>query len=326
MPMTTAIHQPHDKLFKKAMQQIVVAREFFTTHLPKVFLQQADISTLRIEKTSFITEFFEDKEADLLYSVKLLDSRTAYLYLLCENQDRPDKMMAFRLLDYQVQIIKDHIGQHPNDPLPVVFPLVLYTGKQPWTAPMDIYPLFGEQEPLARSFWLKPYTLIDLHRMSDEILKQHNFSGLVEFALKHRKASHFEKFLTETFPWIESLKQQNAPLAIFLGGNVLFYFLGTNKSVSKETFKQLAEQHLSTTTRGEIMTLAEQFRHEGLEQGIQQGIQQGESTILLHLLKLKFRKISDIYLQKITDADADMLLVWSERVLTAKTIEDVFAE
>jgi len=55
----------------------------------------------------------------------------------------------------------------------------------------------------------------------------------------------------------------------------------------------------------------------------EEGRHEGEALVLLHLLRLKFGKIPDTIRQRIEQADADTLLTWSERILTAEHIEDV---
>ena len=62
---------------------------------------------------------------------------------------------------------------------------------------------------------------------------------------------------------------------------------------------------------------------QGLEQGIEQGIGQGEARILLRLLTLKFGPLPDTVQARVESADAETLLRWSERVLTAGTLDEV---
>ena len=63
---------------------------------------------------------------------------------------------------------------------------------------------------------------------------------------------------------------------------------------------------------------------EGITQGINQGINQGEAAVLLRQLKRRFYKVPANYLKKIKQADAETLLVWSDRILDAKNIEEIF--
>ncbi|GAB4365266.1 MAG: hypothetical protein Kow0060_22620 [Methylohalobius crimeensis] len=65
--------------------------------------------------------------------------------------------------------------------------------------------------------------------------------------------------------------------------------------------------------------LAERF----IEQGIQQSMQQGEARILIRLLQRKFGDLPEDIRQRIEAADVDTLLVWSDRVLTARNLEEV---
>ena len=65
---------------------------------------------------------------------------------------------------------------------------------------------------------------------------------------------------------------------------------------------------------------------EGLAEGRAEGIQAGEKRMLLRLLERRFGKVPKAYHTRITAADADTLLFWSERVLFAQRLADVFSE
>ncbi len=73
---------------------------------------------------------------------------------------------------------------------------------------------------------------------------------------------------------------------------------------------------------------------EGLEEGLQKGRQEGrqegrregEVTVLLRLIQLKFGPPDQTLRQRIAATDADTLLRWSERVLTARTLDEVLAD
>lgn len=61
----------------------------------------------------------------------------------------------------------------------------------------------------------------------------------------------------------------------------------------------------------------------GEQVGFEKGRQEGEALILLRLIELRFGPPSDGVRARIAGADADTLLRWSERVLTAQTLEEV---
>ena len=323
------VHNPHDKFFRSAMAQVAVAREFFETHLPAKVRGQLDFTTLKAEKDTFVDDAFKASEVDLLYSIKLLNYSTAYIYLLCEHQSTVDKDIAFRVLVYLTDIIKHHRKQHPGGALPVVIPMVLYTGIEPWTAPLDIFPLFGEQESLAHSLWPPSYELIDVQRLTDEELKTHNLSGLMEWVFKHAKARDFEKALSEMFSRLNQISKKDVEQALYLGKNRVLCIASISETLDKKTFNRLADQHFGTTPlRSEIMTLAEQFRQEGMQQGMQQGMQsgmkQGEAAILKMQLERRFGTLDSGYLNRLEQASSEQLLVWGGRILDADSLNKIF--
>ena len=57
----------------------------------------------------------------------------------------------------------------------------------------------------------------------------------------------------------------------------------------------------------------------------QEGRQQGEARVLLRLITLKFGPPSEAVREQIATADPETLLRWSERILTAQTIDEVLA-
>ncbi len=77
---------------------------------------------------------------------------------------------------------------------------------------------------------------------------------------------------------------------------------------------------------------AERFREEGMRQGLQQGMQQGrregvqegEARLLIRLLETRFGCLTDEQKALIHRAETGTLLLWSERVLVAKSLSEVF--
>lgn len=80
----TTIRPKHDELFRKALENPIVAREFFEAHLPKGVRKKVDLLTLKIEKESFIEDKLKASISDVLFSVKF-DSNDGYLYILTEH-------------------------------------------------------------------------------------------------------------------------------------------------------------------------------------------------------------------------------------------------
>jgi hypothetical protein len=58
---------------------------------------------------------------------------------------------------------------------------------------------------------------------------------------------------------------------------------------------------------------------------LKEGRQEGEARFLLRLLERKFGRVDPQTRRRVRDADAERLLLWGERVLTAERLEEVFA-
>ena len=79
------------------------------------------------------------------------------------------------------------------------------------------------------------------------------------------------------------------------------------------------------------MTLADRFetwarQHEqrGIEKGIEKGIEQGESLLLQRFLIRRFGPLPSERVAQISAATTAQLEHWSDRVLDAASLEDVF--
>jgi predicted transposase/invertase (TIGR01784 family) len=312
--MPSVIHQPHDKFFRLSMGEPKVVTEFFTEHLPPAVLEKVNLAALKSENRTFIDEAYKDTEADVVYSTQI-DGVTAYLYLLCEHQSSIDPWMAFRLWIYITRLMEAHRTKYPENPLPLIYPMVVYTGQEPWNASLDIFSLFGEQEDLAKSWLLQPFQLLNIHTISDDNMRQRQWCGVVEFALKNKKVRDFQKFLKTLLPWLRELEQSGDSGSSFIR-IVLKYVLDGTEAEDKQVFIEAAREHLSPALGDEIMTLAQQFRLEGQHQG---GV-----TMMTTLLKHRFNQIPESYLARLEQADNNTLLTWSKKILDAKTLEEVF--
>jgi len=83
-------------------------------------------------------------------------------------------------------------------------------------------------------------------------------------------------------------------------------------------------------TMGLAAILREEGRQEGKQEGKQEGRQEGrregESALLQRQMTLRFGPLADGLRERIQTADAETLLQWGERILTAATPEEVVKE
>ena len=70
----------------------------------------------------------------------------------------------------------------------------------------------------------------------------------------------------------------------------------------------------------------QRIREAGRAEGRETGRREGEAEMLLRLLRMRFGPLPAEITTRVTTADPETLLRWSERVLSAPTLEAVFAD
>jgi hypothetical protein len=110
-------------------------------------------------------------------------------------------------------------------------------------------------------------------------------------------------------------------------------FIDAYADLSEDEVARYCAEYINETgdkTMGLAATLRQEGRQEGKREGIQTGIQtgrqEGEAALLLRLMALRFGPLADSLRERVQAADADTLLQWGERILTAETAEEVVRE
>lgn len=182
--------------------------------------------------------------------------------------------MPLRLMGYTYHFFELSRKKHPDKPLPLLLPIVIYAGRAKWQAPLGFFDMFGDQEEQARSIWLNPIPFVDIYRLKDQDIEPHPWLRLFEFVLKHRKTKNFRRVLQKAFAWMVEVEQDNGRDYAHV---VIDFILNELEIDEQHVFIDEANTHLSDMLRGDIMTIAQQFILQGKQQGLQQGLEQGRN-------------------------------------------------
>ena len=170
---------------RSSMSHSKVSEEFFKKYLPDKIRNIIDFDSLKLQKESYIDDNLKLQITDLLYAVNF-DGHLGFLYILIEHASKSDSLLPFRMLKYMTAIMEDHLKDSKNRKLPLIYPLIFYTGKKPYAHSMDLFDLFApEDQELAKETLLRPYHLIDLSQACDEEMKKYVWLGAMASALKH---------------------------------------------------------------------------------------------------------------------------------------------
>jgi hypothetical protein len=84
-------------------------------------------------------------------------------------------------------------------------------------------------------------------------------------------------------------------------------------------------QELYTFEEGKKMPYVTTVERAGIEKGHQQGYKQGEADLLLWLIEKKFgAESAQANRPRVEAAESETLRTWSERILSAETVDAVF--
>ena len=119
-----------------------------------------------------------------------------------------------------------------------------------------------------------------MHKIEDDELRKHVWSGTMAFIMKHIFARDILPFLRVIAPLLKEIGEQN----IIYIENVLWYLLEKAESSSVEKVIDFFKEIVPEEKRGEIMTLGEQLIEKGraealkaLDQIALEKLQEGEA-------------------------------------------------
>jgi predicted transposase/invertase (TIGR01784 family) len=194
--MTNHAGKPHDAIFKKFLAHPDTAREFLGIHLPPALRAVCDLTTLSLKPDSFVEPGLRAAYTDILYSLHTTLG-DGYIYCLIEHQSTPDPMMAFRMMQYCLRIMRahlDNIKEENSRKLPIVIPLLFYQGKTAYPYSVDWFDCFADPET-ARTLYSNAFPLIDLAAIPDDEIMKHGRVALLELVQKHIRQRDIMTFL-----------------------------------------------------------------------------------------------------------------------------------
>ena len=197
------------------------------------------------------------------YKVNIED-KEGYIYVLLEAQSTPDELMAFRLLEYMVQIMRRHIDKqsHQKQPetLPLILPLVFYSGTKPADGfKRDIMDRFAQPE-LARHYFMQPFTLISMRDTPDDEIMKGKLTAAVELIQKHITARDITLYIEDLIK-IGALRRLYQIDGDLLLSMLKYITMKGQISQPEQLFNKLVE-HLPGE-ENEMATIAEHFEQKG---------------------------------------------------------------
>ena len=322
----TEINNIHDTFFRETMSHKEVAADFLANYLPATVLEQIKLDTLAITKDTFVDKKQAAHYSDLLYQVKLTGDRPGLVYFLFEHKSYPDRFISLQLLRYLLEIWELYRKQHKHTKtLPLIIPIVVYHGK-PKGQSVRLMELIDLPDPSLAAY-VPDFDLAfyDFSPDTDEAIKGKILLQLVLHCLQAKNIPTAVAKLTEIIVLLAQL-DENAPSLRWI--EVIFRYLSQTMDIDRGVVQNLIQEIIPPKKEGLVMTIAEQWKQEGRMEGEARGEARGRNSILSRQLAKRFgQDIFDISLQeRLRNATPEQLDRWAERILDAKTLEEVFEE
>ena len=286
------------------------------------WIAQLDLRSLEKCGEVQISDRLERREDDLIWRISW-QGDAAPVYLLVEFQSTVDPFMAVRNLTYAGLRYEELIRQKELSPaglLPIVVPLVFYNGKRGWSGAREISQLIESLPAGPRRYAPQlRYLLVDAQREPLPEAEPDNLVSLL-FALE-RSRSHEEidrgvARLAEVLRGPDSLELRRAFTSFLRYSLLPARFPGARIPAIQD----LEE------VRPMLRETVQEWTQQWLEEGRQKGRQEGEAHLLKRQLAQKFGPLTEADQARIQHADSDELLAWGERLLTARTLPEVFGQ
>ena len=273
----TKIHNPHDRYFRTLMASPEVAQEFFEKHLPNKIKDILNLKSLQLQHNSYIDDVLYEQIVDLLYSADFSGS-SGYIYVLVEHQSTPDKLMPFRMLKYMVAIMEDHLAKPGNHTLPIIYPIIMYSGAKPYNYSTDLFDLFTDKELAMEILW-QPCQLVDISVMTDAEFDGFMWYGAMAKAMKyiHKYQKDIISLVERIMPELQKIENAGKINYVF---TTIKYFFEVGEAPNQDKFRDVIQRGL-TKSGDKIMTFAEQLRFEGY----QKGVNSTKSEVAVNLLQ-----------------------------------------
>jgi len=297
------VNHPHDKMYRLILDNKREVVELLNKELrPIRKIEEKDIEKYN---SSYINKVFENLESDVVYKRKDKD-----IFFLIEHQTKIDYSMPLRILEYEVAIMRSAISRNKgiskNQKLPLVIPIVIYTGKKEWNVKEYIEEC-QERLELLKEVKTGEYCIIDINKYNqDELIKEKSFIYKV-FSLERLKTT--EEIVKRILEILEEEKDiENIRVLERIVDQIFRDKLGDKitERILRE-FEEGGDSMIFEVVDREFERRMTEGMEKGMEKGMRKGRKEGREAVALELVKfgvsediiLKATKLKKQELEKI---------------------------
>lgn len=206
-----AIHDKHDRGYKFLLSSRRIFLQLLNTFVKQGWVEEIDEENMMLVNKSFILQDFKDKEADLVYKIKVKEQEVIF-YVLFELQSSVDYQMPYRLLQYMMELWREYlkdidanVAESKDFKLPVIVPMVLYNGANRWTACKSYKEYLRNSDIFGEYAVDFKYILLNVNSYPDEELME--LSNLISMVFLIDKTKDYGEMMATLKKMIEPLRK-----------------------------------------------------------------------------------------------------------------------
>ncbi len=319
----------HDNSYKHLFSHVSMIEDLLKGFVKEAWVEELDFATLEKVNGSYVSDDLRGRSDDIVWRVRWGED-WLYVYLLLEFQSSNDPWMAVRIMTYLGLLYQDLIESkqfavHSRGAkkLPPVLPIVLYNGDPAWTAATDVSELIQViPGGLAKYRPSLQYLMLSEREYQDEELKPLENLVAALFRLENsRSPQRLLEVVTGLLEWLSGPEQDTLRRAFTVWFRRVL-FPARFDDGEQPVLEELIE--VKTMLAERVKEWNQESMERGIQKGMQKGMQKGAVQILARLLENKFGKLSPDFLDQLHGADENQIIDWSERILSAETLGDVF--
>ncbi|WP_179958212.1 Rpn family recombination-promoting nuclease/putative transposase [Chitinimonas arctica] len=298
------------------------------------WVKQLDFASLERINGSFVSDRWRRQMSDVVWKVRLAD-QDLYVCLLLEFQSSIDPIMALRVASYVLQLYLDLCKDSKPLPLtasgklPPVLPIVLYNGEPRWSAPLELDELIEagpgclpDYRPHMRHF------LLDQGAYREQDFTELDNVAVAIFRLENAKRPDaMVGILCGLLRYLAA--PEHAGLRRALTNWLTRVLIPTKFKQLDWSVAQLNEvsdlQGVETMLANDVERWMEEWVQKGKAEGLEEGLEKGEAKLLRRQLLRKFDPLPDWVEERLSGASTEQLESWGDQILTASSVDEVFA-
>ncbi|MBF0159732.1 MAG: Rpn family recombination-promoting nuclease/putative transposase [Magnetococcales bacterium] len=314
--------QDSDSLYHDIYSHPEMVADLLTNFLDPVMVEQLDLAQMRRLNTKFTATRGKRRRSDVVWEIPLRAGGHLYLLLILEFQSTVEVWMALRICVYTGLLYQQLIAERkltPERGLPPVLPIVLFNGKPRWYAATRLRDLI--RLPGTSPLWpFQPdmrYYVMDEGAFPRDLLRSLPSLSAILFRLEHpTDARSVVETGQDLVEWFKS-----HPDTLPLKRLFRELLIGAMERVKGSEPLMSAPEEL-----GEVSNMLADHIEQWGRDAKQEGRKEEGSSILLRLLRYRFPTLPNWVEQKVLGADLDVLAQWTDRILDARSLQDIFGD